>query len=462
MVPFTLKYLTKSEYGIFAISGDLLGWLSVANLGVTSAFNSRGGHLLGRKDYSELNALANTTFFAQLISSILVLLVGLAVCIMPNLVFGPENKYENINLVVFLIVFGFFIQYVTQPLNSLLIANKEVYVDNFLKFGLLGIQVSLNIILLIFGFKLMSLAISNLVSNIIISAITWFRIKKSFPHIEIRKKYWDSGLLKYLLKSGVWFSIGGIAGILILRMDSFIIGKYNSLALVALFVVNSKLYQIAEKLFSQFFNTLRPYFAQEFGKGEFNRLKEIYNTTCALSLLFAILLGVMVFFASEIFLDWWVGPEFYLGNRINLMLSVNFILQSLVLPNRILLATSLYKIEIHNGIRIVEGIFKMFISLFLIEEYGIEGVLIGSIFSTIFFSNIFLNILSNKLLGQFSYKRLLLNISSISLLLGIYFGLVFVLALFVFLMLLVILVERQNLKLAKNYILIFRRKNVNI
>ena len=41
VVSFTLRYLTRPEYAIFAIAGDLLSWLGLAGLGVSSVFNSR-------------------------------------------------------------------------------------------------------------------------------------------------------------------------------------------------------------------------------------------------------------------------------------------------------------------------------------------------------------------------------------------------------------------------------------
>jgi O-antigen/teichoic acid export membrane protein len=293
MVPYVLKFLTKSEYGIFAIAGDLLGWLSVANLGVTSAFNSKSGHLLGRNNLYELNVLTNTTFFTQLASSILIAIIGAVVVNNPSIVFGNEDIYENINVVLLFMVIGFFIQYITQPLNSLLVADKQVHIDNYLRFGLLAIQTVLNIVLLNFGFKLMSLAISSLTSNIIISAITWVRIKKSFPSIKLETKYFQKDELRNLLKHGIWFSIGGIAGILILRMDTFLIGKYISLALVASFTINIKLYQLADKLFGQVFNTMRPYFAQTFGRNDLTRLKYYYDMSNSVALVLSIAIGTV-------------------------------------------------------------------------------------------------------------------------------------------------------------------------
>lgn len=411
MVPYVLKFLTKPEYGIFAIAIDLLGWLSIANLGVTSAFNSKGGHLLGRKDLNELNVLTNTTFFTQLASSILIVVVGVVVVYNPSLVFGNVDVYENINAVVMLLLIGFFIQYITQPLNALLVADKQVHIDNYLRFGLLALQTFLNVVLLNFGFKLMSLAISSLASNTIVSLITWVRIKKSFPSLKLEIKHFEKEKLGSLLKNGVWFSIGGIAGILIMRMDSFLIGKHISLTLVVSFVINNKLYQIAERVYSQIFNTLRPYFAQAYGRKDIDRLKYYYEQINSFSLVFSTIIGIVVFFFGKSFIAWWAGSDYYLGDEVNLLLCVNFIVQSSVLPNRILLATSLFKVVEHNSFRVIEGLFKMVFALFLVKEFGLKGILISSILSSLIFSNFALNYLAGKLLKTPNTKRAFLNMS---------------------------------------------------
>lgn len=457
MVPYVLKFLTKSEYGIFAIAGDLLGWLSVANLGVTSAFNSKSGHLLGRNNLYELNVLTNTTFFTQLASSILIAIIGAVVVNNPSIVFGNEDIYENINVVVMLMVIGFFIQYITQPLNSLLVADKQVHIDNYLRFGLLAIQTVLNIVLLNFGFKLMSLAISSLISNIIISVITWFRIKKSFPSIKFEFKYFRKDKLRNLLKHGVWFSIGGIAGILILRMDTFLIGKYVSLALVTSYAINIKLFQIAEKFFSQIFNTLRPYFSQTYGKNDMGTLGYYYDAANSVAIVLSILIGGIILFSSRYFITWWVGSDFYLGEEINLLLCINFILQSTVLPNRILLATSLFKVRQHNLVRIFEGVVKLTLSIIVVKNYGMSGVLVVSILTSLVFSNIFLNRLANMMLLRIDMKRFFLNFSVLSIWFIYYIPNPMKILFFFFLFFLFFLFERNNwVFLFKRFLTVFR------
>ena len=112
MVPFVLKYLSKPEYGIFAIAGDLLGWLAVSNLGITAAFNSKGAQLLGTKNHDELNIVASTTFFAQLFSAFIIIIGGIFITLNPDLIFGNSAGTENIEIVVAILIAGFYISYI--------------------------------------------------------------------------------------------------------------------------------------------------------------------------------------------------------------------------------------------------------------------------------------------------------------------------------------------------------------
>jgi O-antigen/teichoic acid export membrane protein len=400
MVPFVLSYLTKPEYGVFAIATDLLGWLGIANLGITAAFNSKGAQLMGTKDAQELNIVASTTFIAQLISAVVIIIGGIYITLNPDTVFGNSKGIENIEIVVAIIVAGFFIQYITQPLSSMLVADKQIHIDNYLRFGLLAIQTTLTVILLTSGMKLLSLAISSFTSNIIITTITWYRVHKSLPDVKIKLHFWRTDRMLFLLKNGIWFTIGGIAGILIFRMDAFLIGKYISLSIVASFVINNRLYQIADKFHGQFFNITRPYFAQTYGRKEMEKLRQMYNAVFYSSFAFAFIIGIGVFLISRWFITWWVGPEFYLGDTINMLLCINFIVQAAVLPNRIILATTLYKNSLHSMTRIFEGLTKFIISILFLKLYGIEALILGGIVASLFFSNSALNYLSSNLLRE--------------------------------------------------------------
>lgn len=407
LVPFTLKYLSRPEYAIYAIATDLLSWLGLANLGVVSVFNSRGAQLMGRGDHEELNIVASTTFFTQMASAIIVLLAGFVVTMKPELLFSKDASADHLQAVVAILVTSFTISYILQPLNSMLVASKQIHVDNYLKFGLLVINTALTVLFLTRGLKLLSIALSNFAGTVIISIITWIRVKKTLGYVKIHPALWRFDRFKFLLKNGIWFSIGGLAGIFILRMDSFLIGQYISLSTVTSYVITIKLYQIADKIHQQFFNTTRPYFSQVYGKGDMKLLSRMHNLSFNLSFTLAFVMGIAVMMINKWFITKWVGTDFYLGNTINLLLCINFILQAAVLPNRIVLVSTLYKNELHSITRISEGLCKILLAISFLKRFGIPALITFSIFSSIVFSNIWLNILTAKLFKEPVFKKIL-------------------------------------------------------
>jgi O-antigen/teichoic acid export membrane protein len=238
--------------------------------------------------------------------------------------------------------------------------------------------------------------------------MTVYRVRKTLPYIKISASNFRLSRLKFLLGNGLWFTIGGLAGLFIFRLDSLLIGKYISLEIVASFLITSKLYMIADVFHKQVFNTTRPFFSQEFGKGNFFLLKSMYNVSFISSFVFAYFLGIVILLLNEWFIGIWVGEEFYLGNELNILLCLSFIMQSAVLPNRILLASTLYKNNLHAISRLSEGILKLILSIFLIHKLGINIIVISGIAASFIFSNTFLNFLSCKFMDENFWKKMIL------------------------------------------------------
>ncbi|MFZ2339335.1 MAG: MATE family efflux transporter [Bacteroidales bacterium] len=467
LVPFTLKYLTKPEYAIFAIAGDLLTWLGLAGLGVSSVFNSRGAQLIGKGDKEELNILASTTFFTQLTSAIIIILAGIVVTLKPELLFSKEASAEHLQLVVAILVMSFTISFILQPLNSMLVASKQIHIDNYLRFGLLAINTALTVFFLMHGLKLLSLAVSNFIGTVIISIITWIRVKRTLGYVKIDLGLWRFDRFRFLLKNGIWFSIGGLAGIFIFRMDSFLIGQYISLTTVTSYVITIKLYQVADKFHGQFFNTTRPYFAQIYGKGDLGLLSRMHSLSFNLAFTAAFIMGLVIMLVNKWFIGIWVGPDFYLGDTINMLLCFNFILQASVLPNRIVLASTFYMIEWHNITRVTEGALKLVVSILLFKSVGVNAVVIGSIIACLLFSSIFLNYLTSRLLNENFWNKIRLLLLTLSILAvfyltdGNYLRILLYAALIIIVAVIFVLRENKNLRLIYSKLPGFNKLNAN-
>ncbi len=396
MVPFTLRFLTRAEYGVFAIAGDILIWLGLLQLGTGASLNSRAAQLIGSRDTEHLSELASTAFVLQAIAAVLIVLVGGLVSLTVDSWFQVDSSVAGLQLVVFILILSASIRITTQVLNALLIANKQIHVNNYLGIGLFLFRTALTICFLMAGLKLLALALSAIISTVIISLIAFWRVRKNLPNIQISPRSFRREHVKDLLGNGIWFTIGGLAGILIINLDRFMVGRFVSLEAVAAFIITGKLYFIAEKVHGQVFNVMRPYFGQLHGQGKTERLSELYHAAFASSLLLSVLMASTIYLINQWFISWWVGADLYLGSTVSFLFALNFVLQSSVLPNRILLASTLFKMPQQNIARVSEGFLNLALTILFATLWAIPGVLLGSVISTCLCSAIFMNMIARS------------------------------------------------------------------
>lgn len=405
LLPYVLQFLTRSEYAIFAILTDISNWLALASLGIGPSLNVRGGQLIANKKFTLLNKVVNSAFWGQLLLSIIILIVTIYLSVNPYLVIGTSVFDESIGCSIFFILTGFIIGFIMQPLNGLLVANKQVHIDNYLKFGTLALRTILTVVFLNLGYGVFSLALSSFIAMLLMALITIKRIFTSFPYINLSINLFNKHEFKGLLKTGIWLTVGGIAGVLIFRMDAFLISKYFTLEMVTCFVISAKLYAIADMIHQQFFNQTRPYFVQIISKKETEKLLSLYRILFSSAFTSAAIMGFFILILNEWFINKWVGADFYLGKDINLWLCINFIIQAAVLPNRIILVSAFYKVKNNAIQRLIEGVVKFTLGIMLIPVIGLKALIIAAVITSVLFSNIYLNKLTSDFLGQKSIRN---------------------------------------------------------
>lgn len=397
LTPFILNYISKEEYALYYIASDILIWLGIIQLGVSPAFTSMAGHLIGANKLDNLPRVASTAWVLQLCSAILVIIAGFIISFFLSHWFSTEQQIKDLQLMFLTLVLTSAVALSVQIYSSLLVANKQIYIDNLIRIIILVPSVILTVIFLKNGFKLLGLALTGLFTTVINLLINIQRVKHIFPTLKLNVRLFNIEDAKSLVQIGVWFSLGGVAGILILNLDKIVLGKFLSLSVVTSFVITNRLYSLADKILGHAINVSRVYISQLHGKQDYKNLYDIYYLSTIFSLLIGGLVSCTIFFANKYFITWWVGAEYYIGDQINLLLAVNFLLQLAVLPNRALLASTFFRIKEQNVTRIVEGLFNLALSLLLVNYFAVEGLLLASILTTILMSNILLNRFCNEL-----------------------------------------------------------------
>lgn len=385
MTPFLLSTFSKTEYGIYVLVIDVLGWLAITNIGTAPVLKSVAAQRISKNETSELNKDIINSLVIQAIAIVVILIITpVLFCYLDIL-----GSFDKLTDFIFIIVIGFIIQFSLQPLEALLIANKEIATNNLLKIISLLLQNAIIVLFVHLDLGIFSLAWGSFASNVLIFLITLARIRSSFPNLSLSHANVNIDTIKFIVKKGIFFSIGGLAGLLITRLDSWLIAKYISLETLAVYYVTLKLFRMASKITAIFVDQYRPEFAYLIKSGT-TKMNELFYALYIANVLLSMLVNVCLYFLCDIILRFWIGPDFFLGTKITGLIALNYFLQSTVLVPRAFLASTMFRLKQHNVSRILEGVIKLVTSLLLVRWFDLSGLLLSSIFCSVFISNWYL------------------------------------------------------------------------
>ena len=401
LTPFTLRFLDREEYAVFTLASDLLMWLGLLDLGITAGLSAQAAQLSGRPNQEKLNRLASTAFFTQNIIVVGVLIVGGAIALaFPHFFPVRQDLAKTSIVLVAVLVLGTGISFSTKTFTALLVANQQVHIDYLIRLVLLLTRTLLIVVLLLRGWGLYSLAVASLAATILTSALAVFRTLHFLPGLEIRARLASWAVLKSIGSLGVWFTIGGLAGIVISSLDRIVAGKLISVESVAILSLTGRVYLLSRTFLDQITNTARPMLGQLIGQNKFDAAYRVYHQMFILSTSLAVISTASIFAGNGAFVTRWVGASNYGGWMLDIALAANLIASSWVLPNRAVLAAGLYKVPQHALSRIVSAVLLFPLSMFLGRHFGLLGVVSATVFAEVCVSFWYLPFLTARMFNR--------------------------------------------------------------
>jgi O-antigen/teichoic acid export membrane protein len=375
LTPFTLRFLDREEYAVFALASDLLMWLGLLDLGITAGLNAQAAQLSGKPDQERLNRLASTAFFTQNIIVAIVIIVGGGLALgFPHFFHVRPELHQTTTVLMAMLVLGTAINFSTKTFSSLLVANQQIHIDNLIKLLLLVIRTVLTVVLLLRGWGLYSLAVASLAATIVTSAMVVLRTFHLLPGLKIQRHLASWDVLKRMGSLGVWFSLGGVAGIVISSLDRVVAGKLISIESVATLSLTGRMYILSRTFLDQITNTARPMLGQLLGQNKLDAAFRAYNQMFILSTGIAVVATASVWVGNGAFVTRWVGPQNYGGWPLDLALALNLLANSWVLPNRAALAAGLFKVPQHALSRVGAAALCLPLSILLGLQFGLVGI----------------------------------------------------------------------------------------
>lgn len=384
VIPIYLDLTSQELFGIWLTLGAVLGWIQISDMGLGLSLTKASIKALENNDYELLRRLSIGSILSTLFFGFLISLIGYFLTeSLVELFSIREDQKEDFVLTYHLLLVIALIGPSLATFSSIINAKQHIAFLNIKNTALKLISIILIITFLLFDFGIVSFAYGLLFEVLLMPFIDLIYLKFIDSRINFYPIKTSLRDIMSLLKFGGSYQALKIANVVSTNTDNIIIASILGAGSVTVFVFTGKLaFLLAVFLISVLPSVLFPGIAQLFELEDKRKISNVYYRLTEFSIRLGLFSGITYFFVNESFITMWVGSENYGGDNITLVFVFWIFFESFIrgLTSIILASGSLMG---YTAISAIEAILNITLTLILIEDFGLLGVVIGTIFSRI-------------------------------------------------------------------------------
>lgn len=338
ILPLSLKYLGREEYGLWIILQSVASYLMLSELGLGQTLMNLQGVAFARRDHDQVSRLLTTGFglYWLLITPVWILSV-IVITTQPVEVWllkDIPSQWAAVFKWYLLVAATLALARVpATAFPATLLGLRELTLRQILD----GVQTVFLVIgtaltLALHG-KLLALILVTNLGLISITLLGYPLARWRHPAVRLASRFWTPSWLKLLFSNSSFFFLYGL-GLLFQRLaGNLLAGKFGSLAQVPkMFVLLTLFRVVGWSLADIVSRTLQPYIILFSAQGRREKVlflaKLCTKCTFALGVVFTVLIWVF----ADVGLEWWLGPEMFLGYGPLGYLAGAFLIDILFLP----------------------------------------------------------------------------------------------------------------------------------
>lgn len=369
-------YMGMEKMGLMRVFSQVVGYLSLMDLGISNAAAYALYKPLIEKNEEKINLIISTIdFFYKRIFMVMIIMGVCFTFFLPNLI--KINITTDIYIYWLLYVLNTSIGYLFAKYPILFIANQEYeLVRKIQGIGKIIFQ-SIQIIIIIITKSFVLFIIIMILENI----YNYYFLKKhyynKYNYIKIIKDK-DKSVIKSM-KNLFWHKLGGL---IVSNTDYIILSIYTSLDIIAVYSSYLIIHQLLLTLINIINSVINPRIGNFIAKT--NNIDDIYilwRKIYSVYIFIATIFITTTYYLIQDFILLWLGKEFLLPIfTVFLILIITFLNLIRGITDSIKDAFGFFD-DIYTPI--LEGLLNLIFSLILVQKIGLNGVIIGTVISTI-------------------------------------------------------------------------------
>lgn len=392
--PFMISTLGDGQYGIYSLANSLISFVTLLDFGFGQTLVRYISKARATGDIEEESRLNGFFLKMYLVIAGLALVMGVGIVILyPHLasktLVGEEIRLFRIVFLILLI--NVTISFPMSIFSATLNAYEEFLLLKLANFVISVFKYLVMVLILVFGYQLVAIAIVILISSLVTQCIYVFYsvrrvgIKFDFSKIE-------TNLTKEILHFSFFIFLNLIIDFLYNNTDKLILGVVAGTVSVSIYSIGIYFSQYFTELSTAMSGVFLPKIMELYQKGEKNEISNLFNKVGKLQMtLLFLVLGGYICLGRE-FINLWVGSTY----RDSYFIGIIIMLPSIVPLTQNIGITIIRAMNIHkyrSYMYIAIAMINVAISIPLAMKYAGIGSAVGTSIATflgqIFFMNWF-------------------------------------------------------------------------
>jgi O-antigen/teichoic acid export membrane protein len=426
--PFLINTLGDTKYGIWSIAAAFTGYMSLLDLGLSSAVNRYVSKYSSLSDQDSVNQVISTASLMFFILGVIAILVSPIMAeIIVNWI-GFDNEYKGLVYVLIIVVsfdVGIFI--ISNLYKGIFGGLQRYDITNIVLMISSTLKASLFFFYLSNGYDLIAMGLISLSANIFSILLLYLILRKKYPKFYIKISYINRPMLKKIVNFSKFSFLAMLSNQIIYYSDAFVIGYFMSAAAVTYYSIPWSLSEYTKKMCLSISRSYTPLFSEYEARNSTEKIVSSYIQGTKLILFFSNLFSIGFLFLGSIFIGLWIGPRY--EELCHDVLIVLFISQLVTGPQLISysLLQGISKQKRYAQMNMMVSVLNLALSIILVQQYGIVGVALGVAVPQIVFNGLLVPLYTLKVIGirpiDYIKKTYLLSIlPSIILVFFLYIG----------------------------------------
>lgn len=365
--------------GLEGLFSNIVSILSLAELGVSSVINYSLYKALAEDNRIEINILMNIYRFMYRIIGCFILFVSVILYFALPFIINERNlPWRYVELVYFIQIATVLSTYFIAYKRTLFIADQKDYICIKVDTVCRTASNLARVVAIVCYQSYVLYALIILFFNIVANLIVTYKVNKTYNFIKSVKINIDDMRRRNFFKDIKNFMIHKIAYILYGGADSIIITAFLGLQIAGLMtnylLIHTGIYTIMYKCFQGIVPTLGNLIYTESKEKSFR----VYKTLDLLYMFFGSYICCMYILFFQKFILLFLGKEFLLSESYVWLLALNMFF-AIQFENACNYRNTYGSFEKDRLYMVLSAVSKVVIAILLIKEYGIAGLMIGTI-----------------------------------------------------------------------------------